>query len=116
MSKALAIVQGDANVQPAAKKIFRRQLRSRASTLLPHCSGCGSITHEEPTCPNKDMHSSGPPQHIRCALALERNKRVAKVVPRLKYNNIKVWSAKFDKRPKERARASLARSFKFLMS
>ena len=110
---ALALV-----AKPAANPTSghrRRRMRSVALTLLPHCSTCGAITHKSPSCPWKDMVDDGVPDRTRRTIAYEQDKHLGKVVGRLRYTRIGLRTHSYDKRPRQRSRASQKRGFKLLI-
>lgn len=89
----------------------KRQHKSKALVTIQNCTICGSADHKRGTCgQNADTSVVARAQSYKAA-ALQRVKRLAAVVARLKYTPLHQRSQEYESRPTHRQRAGLARSF-----
>jgi hypothetical protein len=89
----------------------KRKYSPTARVLLPQCSICGAIDHKRQSCPNKNVHGVGIPDMSAAAISYMRNKRMAKLVARLKYTQIQLRTESYESKASKMARAPLARDF-----
>ncbi|CAE7482185.1 MCM7 [Symbiodinium sp. CCMP2592] len=92
------------------KKGKQRQTASRAVVHLSHCSICGSCDHRAPTCPQRTAPSDADQRKAKDA-ALEKNRRKARLVARLKYTALHQRSTDYINKSRQRSRATLSRDF-----
>ena len=88
----------------------RRQTASRAVVHLSHCSVCGSSDHRAPTCPQRNAPSDADQRKAKDA-ALEKNRRKARLVARLKYTPVHQRSTNYSIKSRQRSRATLSTDF-----
>jgi ribosomal protein L32 len=91
------------------KKGQKRRHKSRAVVQLQNCTICGSADHKRNTCDQKGLVTVD----SKClkALALQKVKKLAAVVARLKYTPLHQRTSAYNKRPLQRSRAEVHRGF-----
>jgi hypothetical protein len=109
------LVEDESVQRPPTKAKVERKRRSRAMVQLHNCVHCGSLRHNSSTCrasAGQIAAAAGvKSQRLLVATELAKNKKMAKVVSRLKYTSVAQRSRQYDKRPSQRSRGTVRRSF-----
>lgn len=98
------------NEEMAGPPRKKRKTRSKVRVEIHHCFYCGGTDHNAKSCPGKpDLPVRRTRPHR--GIAFVQNRRLAKLVSRLKYTPVCQRSQQYDQRPRQMSRVSMRTSF-----
>lgn len=112
LGEVVAVDEEDVPEAPPAdsRSKKRRKTRSRVVVEIHQCLYCGATDHNQRQCPNKpEAHRM--PNKRAVQIAHVQNKRIAKLVSRIKYTMVRQRSKQYDARARQLSRVRMRTSW-----